>query len=258
MRVVVRALLLAGFLVSISAAQNAWRYIPAKSPRIVSMEWRKVLESPYSAALRRELPPETAAALGGINIIEGIERLVLAADEPGTLIVLEGTFDRLALKDSAASEGAIVKLYKGMEIIAPADFAEDDVLMALVGARHILLGYERTLTRAIDRAETSRAGNRASKYDLWIAAGASEVGWHIGETLMVSGKNKTLDVALEFKNPSEYAAYAGRFRTQVESGTPPVAIEPARQESPPDPSGKIRIYGLDEGVREIQLTKPKQ
>jgi hypothetical protein len=201
--------------VAAASAQTSWRYVSPKSSRIVAMEWRKVLGSPDSARLRRELPPDAAAALGAINIIEGIDRLLLASDDSGTLIVLEGNFDRNALKGSAASEGAIVKPYKAVEIIAPAEAAEDDVVMGLVSAKHILLGYEATLTRAIDRAETNRGVNRAAGYDLWVLTPEKEKGWRIGET------------------------------------------EPAA--APPDePGGKIRIYGLDEGVREIDLVKPKQ
>jgi hypothetical protein len=253
MRHVALALLLASTVL----AQHSWRYVSQKSNRVIAMEWRKVLDSPYGALLRRELPPETAAALGAINIIEGIERLVLAVDGSGTLIVLEGDFDRLALKDSAAREGASVKPYKAVEIITPPDFTDDDVLIALVSTRHILLGYESTLTRAIDRAETNRGRNRASGYDLWIATDVSEIGWHIGESMKVSGTTPLRQtVALEFKKPSEYEPYAGRVRGHVESGTP-LTVEPVRQEPPPDPSGKIRIYGLDEGVREIPLTRPK-
>jgi hypothetical protein len=246
-------------LVSTLAAQTAWRYVPQKPSRLIAMEWRKVLESPYSAQLRRELPPESAAALGALNIIEGIDRVVFAVEESGSLIVLEGDFDRLALKDSAAREGATVKPYKNVEIITPADVADDDVLTALVSAKHILLGYERILTRAIDRAEKSRAANRASGYDLWIATDRSQIGWQIGENLKISGTTAAKQaVALEFKTQADYEPSAGRIRAHVENGTP-LTAEAVQAERPPDrPGGTIRIYGLEEGVREIPLSKPKQ
>jgi hypothetical protein len=194
------------------------------------MEWKKVLNSPHSAQLRRELPVETAAALGAINIIEGIERLLFALDDSGTLIILEGDFDRVALKGSAASEGAEIKTYKSAEIIVPEEAEEDDVLMALISAKHILLGFEATLMRAIDRAEKSRATNRAPGFDLWIGTPTTETGWQIGDTLRV-------------------------FRNGI--WTPVESTERPQGAKPPDPAGKIRIYGLDEGVREVPLENPK-
>jgi hypothetical protein len=218
-------------LASITSAQTAWRYIPAKPDRVIAMEWRKVLESPYNSQLRRELPPDAASALAGINIIEGIDRLVLANGETGPLIVLEGNFDPNALKGSAASEGAVVKAYKTAELIVPAEPEEDDVVMALVSAKHILLGYEAALMRAIDRAPAARAVNPAAGFDLWISAGSAVTGWQIGDTLRV------------FRN-GVWDAPAGKAPQQ----------EPTR---PDDPGGKIRIYGLEEGVREIPLGKSK-
>jgi hypothetical protein len=192
------------------------------------MEWRKVLESPHSRQLRSELPSDAATALGAINIIEGIERLVLANDDSGPLIVLEGSFDSNALKGAAASEGAVVRTYRNVDLIIPAEHEEDDVVMALINARHLLLGYEATLMRAIDRAPSTRAINPAAGFDLWISSGSTTTGWQLGNTLRVA-RNGVWDVP---------------------------ADQPRAQ--PPDPSGKIRIYGLDEGVREIQLGRPKQ
>jgi hypothetical protein len=220
--------------VSLAAAQTAWRYVPAKPDRLIAMEWRKVLESPYSAQLRAELPADAASALRGLNIIEGIERLIVATQNAGTLIVLEGSFDRLALKGLAASEGAVVKPYKSVELVLPAEPEEDDVVMALVSGKHLLLGYESTLRRAIDRAEKARALNRAAGFDLWISDRGAETGWRIGDTLTV-------------------------HRNGVEE---PAVAKPKEQdrspEKPGDSQGKIRIYGLDEGVREIPLEKPKR
>src|SRR5688572_21050923 len=169
-----------------AAAQNAWRYVPPKPARVIAMEWRKVLDSPYNARLRRELPSDAAGALGAINIIEGIDRLVLATTDTEQLIVLEGNFDRNGLKGSAASEGAVVKPYKNVELIVAAEHEEDDVVMALISAKHILLGYEATLTRAIDRAATARAVNPAAGFDLWISVGSATTGWQIGDSLRVS------------------------------------------------------------------------
>ena len=228
MKYVLMFLVLAGT----ATAQSLWRYVPPKPLRVIAMEWRKVLDSPYNAQLRRELPSDAASALGAINIIEGIERLVLVSDDSGSLIVLEGDFDRTALKGSAANEGAVVKPYKNVELIVPAEHEEDDVVMALVSAKHLLLGYESNLMRAVDRASTARAVNPAAGFDLWMSGGSVRRGWQIGETLRVS-RNGVWDAPVE----------------------KPEQEQPVQ---PPDPSGKIRIYGLEEGVREIQLDKTKQ
>jgi hypothetical protein len=273
---------LALLICSCMSAQSSWHYVPARSTRIIAMEWRKVLESPYSSSMRRELPPDAAATLSAINIIEGIERLILARDEAGDIIALEGAFDPALLKDAAAREGAAVKPYKSAEIIAPAEFEEDDVLMAIVSAHQILLGREQTLMRAIDRAGKSRAVNRSAGFDLWIAAERpspqverSEIGWRIGPSLQVfsklrlantvagdftirgesgvelnaTGDGRNFQTRTEFKHAAELEPHAGRIRAMLESAQPSAA--------PPVSDGKIRIYGLDEGVREIDLSKPK-
>jgi hypothetical protein len=218
-------------LASIAASQNAWRYVPSRPTRVISMEWRKVLESPYSAQLRRELPADAAAALGTINIIEGIERVVLATDDAGPLIVLEGNFDRNALKGSAATEGAVVTQYRDVELIGPAEPEQDDVLMALVSAKCILLGYQTALTRAIDRAPATRPINAAAGFDLWISAGPSTTGWHIGDRLRV------------FRN--------GSWDSKTDKPQPEAATSDG-------PDRKIRIYGLEDGVREVDLGTSKQ
>lgn len=236
-----------------------------------------MLDSPYNVALRRELPAESAAKLASINIIENIERVILASEQTETLIVLEGTFDVTSLKETAAREGAVITQYKDAEILAASDAGEQDVAMAIAAPRFILLGRSATLADAIDRAATARALNRAAGFDLWVATEqaaahveSSEVGWQIGPTLRVSGRlrlrhpiigdlpleaftatgdGRNMQFAAEFKSPAEYAPFAGRIRTLVESAQP--------YSAPVNSSGKIRIYGLEEGVREIPLTKSK-
>ena len=76
----------------------AWRFLAPDSPQIVAMEWKRVLDSPLSAAVRREIPPAAAPVLASVNFIEGISHAVWT---PG-LVVLEGSFDLERLKDMAA------------------------------------------------------------------------------------------------------------------------------------------------------------
>lgn len=63
----------------------------------------------------------------------------------------------------------------------------------------------------------------------------------------------------------EFEQYVRKFRdARVTAGTPfappgtassPRAVQPRTTNPPPPPPGKVRIYGLDEGVREIPLTR---
>ena len=47
----------------------AWKFIAPDAPQVVAMEWKRVLNSPLSAEVRREIPSTAVPVLSGINFI---------------------------------------------------------------------------------------------------------------------------------------------------------------------------------------------
>lgn len=253
----------------------AWKFIAPDAPQVVAMEWKRVLESPMSAALRREIPPAAVPVLSNINFIEGIERVVWT---PG-LAVLEGSFDLQKLKDMAGADGGTAKSYKNAELLVPAEQAGTHV--GLVSRSIVMLGGEAEIKAAIDRSERP-VDAFSSGYDLWIRMPGSGISRH-EFAVRLAGDNLHLTSRLIYtteaaaRTASENAAAFGlsgrqagaearlsgsfsrdefsrrEWRSAIESAAanPDQAVAEVQQE--PRKPGVIRIYGLDEGVKEIPL-----
>lgn len=251
-----------------TAPPTSWRYVAPDSRMIVSMDWRRVLDSPYSAQLRREIPPEAAAVLKGINFIEGIEHALLAKDATGDILVLEGKFDFAKLRELATTEGATVESAGGVEIVVPEDAEEEATLLAFVPPRRILLGRRDSIDAAVRRAAQGGKGPvTASGADLYVRTPSSWVALKLdgrgvqatgridlphevigigdnGPIRMSSPDGKAVLFNAEFLSKQEFEAHAGKLR-EFRPAAPPAA-------------GKIKIYGLEEGVREIPMPQPSK
>jgi hypothetical protein len=247
----------------------AWRFIAPDAQQVVAMEWKRVLESPLSAAVRREIPRAAAPALAGINFIEGIERVVWTPE----LLVLEGSFDLQHLKEMAIADGGVAKTYKKVELLGSS--GEEGTRVALVSSSLVLLGPEEALNRAIDRSEKSKATG-PSGYDLWVRTTGQDLLRHdfglriaddVGVTSVLRYRSEAaagaaIDRAAAFgltgSQSSAEVTLSGhisreefqkrQWRSAIE--TPQPEARSHQQSSKP---GVIRIYGLDEGVREIPL-----
>ena len=139
----------------------AWKFIAPDAQQVVAMEWRRVLDSPLSAAVRREIPPSAVPALANVNFIEGIERIIWTPE----LLVLEGSFDLAHLKEMAIADGGASTAYNKIEMLGPAE--GEGARVGLVSDSLVLLGQESAVKRAIDRSEKSKFAG-PSGYDLWI------------------------------------------------------------------------------------------
>jgi hypothetical protein len=241
----------------------AWKFVAQDAQQVVAMEWKRVLESPLSAAVRREIPPPAASALGSINFIEGIERVVWTPE----LLVLEGDFDLQRLKDMAVADGGVVRTYKKAELLSPS--GDEGARVALVSASLLLLGTEDVVKAAIDLAQISKAPG-PSGYDLWVRTTGPDLLRHefslrIGGDVDIASRlryrsqesaREAVDRASAFgmtgsQDGAEAALSAHVSRESFTKRHWRVAIETVRQ--PSSKPGVIRIYGLDEGVREIPL-----
>ena len=252
--------------VAMFAFALAWRFIAPEADQVVAMEWKRVLNSPLSAEVRREIPPNAVPVLSGINFIEGIETVVWT---PG-LTVLEGTFDQQRLKDMAVSDGGVVTPYKTMELVGP---PEKEGTVIGLSPSVVLLGTGEMVRAAIDRAEKSKAVG-PSGYDLWTRTAGSaflrhDFGVRLGEKIQVSSKVRYASEAsarAAAGNASQFdlTGSATGAEASVSAMLPPdqfrrrqwrATIE-SLQTATADPQrkpGVVRIYGLDEGVKEVTL-----
>lgn len=241
----------------------AWKFVAPDAQQVVAMEWKRVLESPLSAAVRHEIPPPAASALGSINFIEGIEHVVWTPE----LLVLEGDFDLQRLKDMALADGGVVRTYNKAELLSP--LGDEGTRVALVSASVVLLGPEDVVKAAIDRAQKPRAAG-PSGYDLWVRTTGPDLLRHefslrIAEDIDITsrlryrseeGARDAVNRASAFgmtgsRDGAEAALSAHVSRENFTKRHWRLAIETVQKQSPKP--GVIRIYGLDEGVREIPL-----
>lgn len=274
----------AGFLALTGAvwAQAHWRYVPGDAATIIAMEWKRVLDSPYRELFRREIPPAGAPLLGGINFIEGIERVVVAATGKTSLIVLQGKFDAAQLRSMATSDGATEKPYKNATLLIASEEG-DGTEMALIGDQIVLLGDRTSLMAAVDR-ETAKRAQPSIQADLWvmemhpnrdverldlsmylrggiqidsrIVTASDELAQRVTSNArafdlisMQHGREVRITGAF---SPQEFQKRAGQWRATL-SQLPALAAAP---EQPAGPM-KVKIYGLDSGTREVTLTPSK-
>lgn len=280
-------------------AQQIWRYIRPDAQRVVALEWKAVLESPYSELVRREIPPEFASVFAGINIIEGIERAALALSDGKRLLVLEGKFDLNRLKESSIADGAVVKGYRSIDVLVPTGEEEEGLSFALVSDKLLLIGPYSAVAQALDLGARPSVSRSPGKYDLWIMSRLGDevergsVGIRLESGVRVEGQFRLRgDVSLPaveslespirltalddprdfrfdalFATRDDYGPFAGSMRVLAETaqgapvnrgvGTAKAAATAATTATVPrPPEGRIRIYGLEEGVREIALPPP--
>lgn len=269
------------------AQTSYWNYVPAGATSVAAMEWRKVLDSPYREMIRKEIPAPTLQLLGGINFIEGIDRVVVAGTGKSALIVLNGKFELSQLKDLAVADGGTVKAYKNAELLLSPD-VDAETQIALISETVVLIGDKDSLIAAIDGAGGPKKPVRSGGFDLWIFAKsptpeitAFEFGLYILDAavqLDVKAQTTALDYARSLVenarlfglgstgdgtavrisgkvDKDEFEKRAGVWRTSLEElRAPPEVVQKAEEAKGPM---KIRIYGLDDGPKEIPYPNPK-
>jgi hypothetical protein len=251
----------------------AWRFLAPDTTEIVAMEWKRVLQSPLSAAVRREIPPAASPVLASVKFIEGISHALWS---PG-LVVLEGSFDLERLKEMATSDGGTVQQYKKAELLAPSE--KEGTYVGLVSGSVVLLGSEEKVKAAIDWSEKQKVTGPTG-YDLWVRTSGAGFEKHefrvqmaedvqLSSTIRYSseilartaienaaafgltGSQTGADVSLNGKfSRAEFAKR--QWRPAIES-LPSEAVSSAQPEPPSSHPGVIRIYGLEGGVKEIPL-----
>jgi hypothetical protein len=254
------------------------------------MEWKKVLDSPYRELIRKEIPSATLQLLGGINFIEGIDRVLVAGTGKSALLILNGKFELGVLKDMAVADGGTVKPYKSAQLLLSPD-AEVDTQIALINDGIVLIGNQESLMSAIDHAGGPKRPVRSAGYDLWLFSkspspeisslefGIAIKGGAQKDGIQVDAKINTIsddyamrlaDNAHEHELGAERNGAAVRIGATMDkehfergSGQWRVSLEQLRAPEPvkkaePPPTGpqNVKIIGLDGGPREILLPPP--
>ncbi len=264
------------------AQTAAWNYVPRDTTSITAMEWRKVLDSPYREMIRQEIPAATLQLLDGINFIEGIDRVVVAGTGKSALLILSGKFDLGSLKDMAVSDGGTVKPYKNAQLLLSPD-ADADTQIALVNESIVLIGNLESLTAAIDRGNSPNRPARSGSFDLWLflKSPSPEIaslafGLTIKDGIQLDANINAIsdDYARRLKenahlhqlgaeqngtsvrisaklDKDQFERGLGQWRVSLEQLRAPEPVA-QKMEEPKGPL-KIRIFGLDEGTREILL-----
>lgn len=265
---------------------SPWRYVPQNPDSLTSLEWKKVLDSPYRELIWREIPAATVQRLSGINFIEGIERVIVSASGKAVLLVLSGTFDLARLREMAEADGGTVKPYRNAQLLLSSTPEEGGEEMALVSDKIILVGDRDSLMEAIDRSASGKGDARDAGYNLMIHSRRPAYGIEaldfaltinkgvqvhakiqatspeLAERMAANGGLQQLTFVVREKNletTSQFSREAfqrkmGQWRTSIEQ------LASVQVEAPaPVPVGpqKIRISGLDEGPREILLPPAK-
>lgn len=257
---------------------NPFAYLPAEG-RLLSMQWRRVLDSPLRDAVRKEIPADLLPLVSSVNFIEGIQRVAVARDNGRDVVVLSGRFDLDRITAQASEDDGVSTYWRGARFLAPAGARETDSQIALVNPGIVIIGPGDLLKAAIGRSLSKRVPMQPPAYDLWLRAPDSTFGLLVGDPVRVeavvtaesSGKAKVIvenamlqnmtavqndrEVVLTTNIPrARFVERAGNWRASLESlhtaQTPPAPVVPHGPQ-------KIRIYGLEGGPREIDLPAPK-
>ncbi len=251
------------------------------------MEWRKVLDSPYREMIRKEIPAATLELLGGINFIEGIDRVVVAGTGKSALLILNGKFDLGVLKDMAVSDGGTIKSYKNAQLLLSPD-TEADTQIALVSESVVLIGDRDSLMSSINHSRGAKRQVRSAGYDLWLFAkspspeiSSLEFGIAIKDGIQLDANITAISdeyatrltdnahlhelgaeqhgtaVRIGAKlDKDRFERGSGQWRISLEQLKAPDAAVARKEEETVGPQ-KIRIFGLDGGTKEILLPPPK-
>jgi len=256
---------------------NPFAYLPAEG-RLLSMEWRRVLDSPLRDAVRKEIPADLLPLVSSVNFIEGIQRVAVARENGRDIVVLGGKFDLDRITAQASEDGGVSTYWRGARFLTPAGGKQTDSQIALVNPGIIIIGPGDLLKAAIGRSLSKRVPMQPPAYDLWLRSPDSTFGLLLGDPVRVEAvvtaestekakvifDNAILQNMIAVQNGREvvltknvprvqFLQRAGNWRATLEN------LQSALPPAPAVPQGpqKIRIYGLEGGTREIDLPAPK-
>jgi hypothetical protein len=274
-------------LLAFLASTCLWAQLPQAVLRIADpnaqalfgVEWSRIANSQYINEMRSKFGGELKD-VKGLEFLENLDRVMLSVT-PGArggkasvLIVVEGRFNVADVRKLIIEQKATPQRFRGIEIFkAPQGKGADEMDLAILSGQTILAGDRPSLLAAIERAQVAvrdaapnsihrRAATLAAKSDVWgvaspeiiSAMGLKEIG---GQLQLAAGNDpfaqQILKVLSNVENggPIEF----GFNLDEMQKNAPRLALRPKVTISPAPPAqqAKIRIYGLDEGVKEVDF-----
>ena len=145
-----------------------WRFAHRDAQLLAGIDW-KAMQSVSSDGAQWK-------SIG--EMLGNVDRLLISSPISGDngkspaymLVIATGRFDLAKLQKTAASEGAVVTAFKGVQLIGPAHAKGDEIILAFVDARTALLGTKPVITAALDRAQQVRTGPLAEENELYASA----------------------------------------------------------------------------------------
>ena len=145
-----------------------YRFAHRDAQLLAGIEW-KAMQSVSSDAGQWKLIGE---------MLGNVDRLLISSPVSGErgkspahmLVIASGRFDLGRLQRAAATEGAVMTVFKGVQLIGPAHERGDEIFLAYVDARTALLGTKAVITAALDRALEPRTGPMAEENELYATA----------------------------------------------------------------------------------------
>jgi len=153
-----------------------WAYVAPESTALVGIHWNTLRNSPLASFVEDEISPSGGLGFPNLDCLTQADDIVISS--PALLAVEEGVFPAAVVEDQAQRQGLRRAVYRGVTLWLPDQ--EDDLGVAQISERLVLVGSQKTLESAVDRSlsETtpqssllmSRAAHFSQSGDLWVAA----------------------------------------------------------------------------------------
>ncbi len=159
---------------------SAWRFAHSDAQILAGADLFRLGQNSVGEKLRQQF----LAAMGP-ELSRHVQRLLVstafASDESAdSVLILSGPLDPGRIKQMAGRGHAVIKTYKGVEVILPPSGSPDEVHFVIVDSQTALLGTRAGVTSAIDRSRTSsrplaqrsllfgRALELANEAEVWV------------------------------------------------------------------------------------------
>ncbi len=164
---------------------SAWRFAHADAQILAGADLLRLGQHPLGEKLRQQF----LAAMGP-ELSRHVQRLLVSTAFGGdgiadSVLVLSGPLDAGRIKQMADRGHAMIKAYKGVEVILPPSGSPHEVHFAIVDAETALLGTRSAVTAAIDRSKTSTGalGRRTSLFGRALELAAEAEVWVLTDDL---------------------------------------------------------------------------
>ena len=193
---------------------SAWRFAHSDAQILAGADLFRLGQNSVGEKLRQQF----LAAMGP-ELSRHVQRLLVstafAADgSADSVLILSGPLDSGRIKQMAGRGHAVIKAYKGVEVILPPSGSPDEVHFAIVDSQTALLGTRAGVTAAIDRSKTAsrpleqrsplfgRALELASDAEVWVLtddlpAGFAPTAWEQLRGTQTAGLELVLKVGAD-------------------------------------------------------------